>query len=241
LVPGNAHFAFPNSFHPDDEWAADILLKYARLMSQDVVLKDEVILKASNGSFVCMGSPVSNLMTRTILEYEYIDASKPQLGFKRNAAPMLTLPFEFELDAAKIKSLPKPRSTELIKEHKVPNWSLKTSNGLYFQPTTRSNDIDFMLVTRAPNLLEERGRYADFANTITMLSGTHGVGTAAVRLLFERPDILQQLEQVAATYEYWQALVTIEGMTREVHPISGTVRAIAKSLGSDIEYGQVTF
>jgi hypothetical protein len=102
-VPGRSHYAYPD-FHPDDKWASEVLLNLARKMAVHAEI-DPDTEKFGSESFVCLGSPVSNAMSRALLEYEYIDKEKPECGLRRSDTPIFRLPFEFELDKAEIKRL----------------------------------------------------------------------------------------------------------------------------------------
>jgi hypothetical protein len=95
------------------------------------------------------------------------------------------------------------------------------------------------LITRLPNIFEKNVAFSDFKNTVTILSGTHGVGTAATRLLFDREDLLSEINRRAKQYEFWQALITINGMRQKMHPVSKTLRQVAISLATNIEFEPV--
>ena len=224
--------------HPDDRWASDVLLSTARKMALNTEVDADTRLNGEQ-SYVCLGSPVSNALSRAFLEYTYIDPQKPQLGLRRSDSPLFKLPFEFELDQTRIRQLGKQEYHTSDRFRAVPNWSIKTAGGGYYIPETNSDDTDFLLITRLPNFLE-RAKFGDFKNTVTLFCGTHGTGTAALQLLFDREDLLREISERAENYECWQALLTINATKLGIHPVTGTERRIATSLATSVEFEPIS-
>jgi hypothetical protein len=230
IAGGRAHYRFPNEMHPDDQWACELVVGYAQRLAERHQFDSEAKIPSWEGSFVCAGSPVSNAFTRTFFEYVYIDETRPALGLRRLESPALNLPFQFELRTnvlgGLMTSLPHA-GTEPEKLRR--NWSIRHQNGHLFIPNVRDK-LDFLLISRIPNWIEQRVPHSDFKNNVTIIGGTHGVGTSSLGLLLDDLDLLKKILLKTSQYEYWQVLLTVDKMELGVHPHSNARRHIAKSI-----------
>lgn len=236
LVGGRAHHQYPNAMHPDDKWACETVVEYANQMAQQHLYDPNFSGTLEAGSFMCAGSPVSNAWARTFLEYNYVDRTRPNLGLKRYEGATVRLPFEFVLDRETINRVAKLTVHRTEKGRSVPNWSIRTRSGNVLTPNTKDRERDFLVISRIPNWKERRRpRFGHFKNTVTILGGTHGVGTSAVRLLLADNDLLGKILLTSAKFEYWQVLMTIDSMEVGEHPYTKTKRLIAKSINRVFE------
>ena len=230
IVGGRAHYQYPKTMHPDDRWACEVVGQYAEQLAAQHEIEAEAAKLSSDGSFICTGSPVSNAWSRAFLQYTYVDQSKPGHGLYRLPHPALDLPFEFELRPEVIRrsTNSKLHGPEAGKQEW--NWSIRDRSGHLFVPSTSGHTSDLLLVSRIPNWLELRRPHKEFNNSVTIFAGTHGVGTSSVRLLLGDHELLKNLLLKTSQYQYWQALFTIDGMQRDVHPHSKAKRLIATSI-----------
>jgi hypothetical protein len=239
LIGGRAHYQYGHAMHPDDRWACGTINDYANQLAAHRIIDPDLSDSSVEGSFVCMGSPVSNLRTRQFLEYEYIDIRRPELGLRRLPNPRLKLPFAFLLERKEINRTAKQATYKSEAARSVPNWSILTSGGHIISPNVQA-ECDLLLISRIPNWIEkEQGRHQNFGNTVTIFSGTHGVGTAAIRLVLSNRPLLERVLLAAANFEYWQVLMTVNAMSSEMHPVSKTRRFIATSLNDVFDCRQV--
>lgn len=242
LVGGTAHYRYPGRMHPDDLLAARVLQSYARAISLDCESLgtgswDTTADFWLNGSFVCTGSPVSNLKTRQVLQYRYVDEQKPELGLKRVDSPDFELPYEFILDQKTISAIGRNKHHQAEPGLRVLNWSIRGPDGMPLTPL--DDEEDLLLISRLPNMAEREERFRKYKNTVTIFSGTHGVGTAAIELLLADVKILDEMASKTRDCEFWQVLVRVNGMMRGFHRISHTERPIPTSLDPKIEVSRV--
>lgn len=236
LVGGRAHYQYPNEMHPDDKWACDTIGKYAEQLAEKYQYDPNYGDIASSGSFVCTGSPVSNAWSRLFLEYNYINRGNPAQGLTRIEKPRIDLPFAFELSQETIRHVAKQARHQTEIGRSVSNWSIRTRSGHVLSPDTKNRTSDFLLVTRIPNWREERSPHSDFKNTITIFGGTHGVGTAAVRLLLQDSKLLTKVIMKTSETEFWQLLLTIDSMDSDAHPHSKGKRLVGKTINPNFEF-----
>jgi hypothetical protein len=178
---------------------------------------------------------------RELVTLEYVDSNRPALGFVHAPNPIIVSPFELVLDPRTIRRVANRavHRSESVKE--VPNWSIRTSDGGYIVPDPHAQ-TDYLLVWRLPNWIESAPTASgDFNNVVTIFCGTHGVGTSAVRLLFDHLELLKRISYLVEKYKYWQALITINSLRLDTHPHSAQKRLVATSLSDRIEYGQLDF
>jgi hypothetical protein len=173
------------------------------------------------------------------LQYHYKSAEKPELGLLRAHNPRIQLPFEFVLDPSEIRRAAKRNfSHSPDGQQTSENWLLRKRNGQYLIPDTKNKLRDYLVVTRIPNW-RERARKTN-KNVVTILGGTHGVATNAVRLLLTDHELLQHIQFVASKYQYWQAVLEVDSMEYARHPYSHQrPRLTALSLSKKLEYGEV--
>ena len=88
---------------------------------------------------------------------------------------------------------------------------------------------DYLLITRLPNWHDLKLKHSQ-RGTVTIVGGTHGVGTSAVRHLFTDKVLLKKILLKTAQYDYWQVLLTATGLKRTNHPRSKKTRLVAESL-----------
>jgi hypothetical protein len=239
LVGGRSHYQYLNSMHPDDKWGCETIWHYAACLARTQEAAQRPEQMDAFGSFVCIGSPVSNAWTRLFLEYTYIDKRKPGAGLVRLPTTRLKLPFEFVLSREMIQRAAKRKAHRAEARRMEVNWSIRSRSGHILEPNTDDKETDLLLVSRIPNWIEREATRGAAPATITIFAGTHGVGTSAVRLLLADSDLLRRILLKAASVEYWQVLLTVKGMDYAKHPYSKRKRLVAQSLGRDFEFEPV--
>ncbi|HZQ14424.1 MAG TPA: hypothetical protein VFB31_16595 [Pseudolabrys sp.] len=235
---GYAHPQYPGRCHPDDRLAIESVVDCARGLCSEESDDLAALGFPDEGSFVCTGSPVSNDIIRHFLQYQYKDDAKPALGLTRVQNPIVKLPFEFVFDPVEIKRVAKGHAHHSPDGKMITtNWTIKASDG-YHVPNTENGSRDYLLITRIPNW-QETSRYGTTENVLTMIGGTHGVGTNSVRILLQDELLLTQINVINEKYQYWQALMEVNSMERARHPFSDTPRLMALSLSKKIQFDEV--
>lgn len=236
LAGGRAHYQYPNSMHPDDKWACETILQHAAGMANEIRYEPKQPQASPFGSFVCTGSPVSNAWTRYFLEYHPVNAARPELGFLQNDNARLQLPFRFVLSRDIIKRVAKHAWHQAGRWRRVPNWMIESRDGHFFIPNTEEQHNDLLLITKLPNWRERELSGAKlFDNDVLIFAGTHGVGTNAIRLLFDDIPLTEDLLLKTSRYDYWQVLLTVDKMELERHPYSTSNRLVSKSINRYFE------
>ena len=207
-----SHYKFPNTPHPDDKEAMATLERLGAEVATKLELVSEIVgPKDHGGNLICLGSPMSNFVSREIMGYGCI-SSDPSLGLTRLP---YSSPFEFRFEyifdsTYLMKEGVVTKRFVGNKEHGVPNWSIKDNekNAVLVPMTIGENLVsDFLLVSVLPNIFD-RKTY-DKGQKVIILGGTHGVGTKSIELLFKDRSILETIEKQVAGAPYWQALVAV--------------------------------
>jgi hypothetical protein len=240
IVGGHSHHAYRGKMHPDDQWACSNILDYARVAADASELKLPQPEKDCSGSYICVGSPVSNSWSRVFLEYDYIDARRPKLGFYRNERCRIKLPFQFALSQERINRIATHRIHEAERGRTETNWSIVGPGNHYLVPNTCELETDFLLITQIPNWIDLETSRTRKPGTITLFAGTHGVGTAALRHLFSDLSLLKKLLLRSAGANYWQALFVVRGMTRSNHPFSPKKRLVSEGLDTNFYFEKIS-
>jgi hypothetical protein len=234
FTPGTAHYLFPNKMHPDDVIASDVL---ARVGSMGIINLKEVDsfidLKNLNGTIVALGSPMSNILSRSILSYKYV-TDNPEDGIKRDRENnFFELPFEYAMDSKELsKSGTISKRMLMGKSHNVPNWSIwsEEQNKLYVPSVGNDGQLlsDYLLITVLPNIFSKESYESD--EKIIIFGGTHGVATKSVNLLFKDKSLLNNLKSKSNTAPYWQALVEIDRVAHDPKGGRATPFSLSKKI-----------
>jgi hypothetical protein len=230
MVSGRYHYLYPNTICPDDDFAAQVIFSAARGMARTIKYIEHPKVQLVRGSFVYIGGPMSNRSTSTLLQYRAIKNNDVKEGMERPVFPAMRLPLSFELN---------PRKLEKI-DSKYPVWSLRRATGHGYGEllSPENGKTDLLMITRVPNTAEKKVR-GEFRNTILFFSGTHGVGTAAIGLLFRNRKLLEGLDRKMRETEFWQAVFTVNSMRCGKHPFSDRDRWIPLSLSRDFIFEPV--
>jgi hypothetical protein len=210
FIPGTSHFLHIGKIHPDDKYACSVLEKagIAGISNLEIIhglyTPDDL-----DGNLVCLGSPMSNFLSKEILQYEANGLKEN--GLKRKKEKLLfDLPFEyvFDIDILTKNSMPTNRLVGQ-NEVKIPNWSLyDRANDKYLIPRVNENNNlqdDYLLITVLPNCLSKASYEKE--DKIIIFGGTHGVGTMAIDPLFKHKQLLTSLHEKTKNIKYWQALI----------------------------------
>ncbi|MGA3307278.1 MAG: hypothetical protein ABSD08_01515 [Xanthobacteraceae bacterium] len=226
LAGGRDHYLHPLRMHHDNEWACNETIRILQNLSPRLERDFEGDFNVS-GSFICCGSPTSNLRTAAFLEYEYVDVRNPRLGFHRKPNAHLDLPIQFELRTRLL------REKGLVADQGIdgdatPQWAVRVGDELL---PTKVGEHDFLLVSRLPNWIELRSNTnRSTSNIVTIFAGCHGAATGSLHLLFENGDLLDRLDALTTEHTFWQALVGIRHIKSLPHPITDDNRYIALAL-----------
>jgi hypothetical protein len=220
---GHDHYLYRGAMHPDNEVALNALMRVFHEMSQKIETDVNGDFGA-DGSFVCLGSPISNLRSAAFLGYRRIDPAKPELGLERVDDARIRLPISFEMNAEKLRKYGLVGKRGSVHNDPTPEWAIRIGDGDDLL-TTEVGKKDYLLVSRLPNLLEHSGTYlAESENVVTIFAGCHGAATGAVRRLFENGDLLGRLNDLSSRSKYWQALLKVDGFEPRLHPITKKTR-----------------
>lgn len=213
-APGFAHHRFINQIHPDDASAVDAFWKLGTSMTENLVLVNDYLeIDNLSGNFVCLGSPMSNAISRKILQYNYVSNSHEDGIQREKNNQLFDLRYEYLMDANLLLREGIKRSKRFIgsKEHRVPNWSIidKKRDELII-PDVKDEDLrsDYLLISVLPNLFNENSYEKN--QQIIIFGGTHGVGTNAIDILLRNKKILSKITSKVMKLPYWQALLKID-------------------------------
>ncbi len=97
FVPGQSHPSY-EGFHPDDEYIADVFDDLVKdTVENRVVYDTDGIPQNLRGTTLVSGSPVSNALSRHILQFEYVDVKDKSKGLIRNQNPVFETTYELIL------------------------------------------------------------------------------------------------------------------------------------------------
>jgi len=209
FTPGSSHYLFPGKMHPDDKEAAITLGK----VSSKGIEQLEFVSGFFNtpdlkGNFICLGSPMSNFLSRVIMQY-YTKEVDPSKGLIRENNPIFELEYDYIFDSDYLLSegLMSKRYVG-SKKHAVPNWSMRNiSQKELISPSIVGDNLstDYLLITVLPNIFDKEAY--EKGEKVTIFGGTHGVGTKSIELLFKSKKLLSDIKKQIGDTQYWQALV----------------------------------
>lgn len=212
FIPGISHYKLPNVPHPDDMEAMATLERLGAEVSTKFELVSEVVgPKDHKGNLICLGSPMSNYVSKEIMGYRKISTDS-STGLERiqDHSPF-EFRFEYIFDSAYL--MKEGAITKRFvgnKEHVVPNWSIKDNKtGRILVPNTVGQNLtsDFLLISVLPNIFDRKAY--DKRQKVVIFGGTHGVGTKSIEILFKDKTILKAIEQQLGEAPYWQSLITV--------------------------------
>jgi hypothetical protein len=226
-VSGRSHYLYNNTYCPDDELAKDIVREVGKQMAVDIHEVETARRIFFPGSNVFIGGPVSNKATALLLQYYPNDPTNLKAGMRRGGFPTIRLPYELQIDP----EVPPDPETGAV------SWLLRKADiggcrKEIFKP--KKDRYDYLMVARVPNILERR-RNGEFKNTVLLFGGTHGVGTAAVKLLFREEDILADLLKKTRGSEFWQAIFKVGIVKEGLHELN-RYRPLPVSLDPKFEF-----
>ena len=240
FIPGQSHPKY-QGFHPDDEYVADIfddLVKDA--VENRVVYDTERIPQNLRGTALVSGSPVSNALSRYVLQFDYIDTTDRNEGLLRAEDPVFETEYEFILAKNALNEM--GISEPIGKSGTTGNWSIvNRRTGDLYAAESRGGRLlsDFLLVTCLPNIFD-RESYEN-GEGVFLLAGAHGVGTKAVDLLLRDSSLLFKLRETVGKSMYWQALFQVDGVDHYHEDPKFGVRWHPSSLNQSFEFSTVTF
>lgn len=214
VAPGTDHFSDRSRRGyggPDDLDAAHFVEQFASRIGPKKVEAVGGLFSADslNGTYFLIGGPASNALTRLVLEYK---RSSSEGTLERVSEPIANLRFQFDCKSA----------TENIRiTHKSvePNWPvIDVQTGREFVPQTNDANFletDYLLITVMPNFMHRDAYKND--EKIVIFSGSHGVGTKAVQLLFQSRALLDQLDAELRGCQAWQAVLSVDKIDRRTN------------------------
>jgi hypothetical protein len=221
--PGSAHHLY-SGFHPNDKIAAATLEKVGLHGIDKIQIVDKFFNPNKlRGNFVTLGGPVSNFLSRAILDYKH-KSSDPKEGFIRNPNTFYDLPFAYLCDYEQL------RKTGTYSDYGVGGIILDIENNKHIVPKKDGHKLksDYLLISSLPNILSKSSYENE--DKIIVFGGTHGVGTTAIDTLFRDIDALQNLYQKIHNVKYWQAIIEVDEIIQQ----TGDQRAKAFSIRKDI-------
>lgn len=232
LAPGSNHFIYGSNFHPDDQLAFIQLNRSIAPMAQTIQIDHPEGLKSGlvDGQYVCLGSPMSNSRSRAYMQY-LPDNNESATEMKRSENPILELPFQFIFEKKRLEDI---KATFVSPKGNLRyNWAIEHKGvaGGLFIPRTDGLRVDYLLISKLPNWLESRPKLGGFYNSVCLLSGCHGAATVASSLLFDRLDLLAELERKTKDFSYWQALYEVSDIEMRMHPVLKEDRPMPGSAG----------
>ncbi len=213
FVPGISHYRYPNKPHPDDREAMASLGRLGAEIATKFELVNEVLApKNVQGNLICLGSPVSNYLSRVAMNYRYVTESDKSQGLVSDEKGRLFyLPYEFSLDAKELlKNGVSIRNLQGGRGDEIPNWSIRDcKTGEYLVSDIEGGNLlsDYLLITVLPNIYDPSA-YEKHQKLI-IIGGSHGVGTKAIDLVFKNRNVLLSLLRQKENAEYWQAIIKV--------------------------------
>jgi hypothetical protein len=214
FTPGSSHYLFSGQIPPDDRAAMATIDQICRTVTDRVEVVNGYFPSIDfRGTFVCTGSPVSNMLSRLVMQYQRTQ-HRSAYGFVREHEPVLDLRYEYILDPRYLQSA---AHKERVGRGRVLNWSIldQTENNVFWPQVDKNTFLrtDYLLITVIPNIIEresfERG------DKIIIFGGTHGPGTRAVDTLFRDESVLKHLLQKVGGIKCWQALLEVDQIFHE--------------------------
>lgn len=240
FVPGQSHPKYSH-FHPDDAFVATVFDELvADAVENRIVYDSKRIPQNLSGSALVSGSPVSNAMSRYLLQYEYVDNSDRNLGLLRTKNAVFETEFEFLLARNALDEM--GISEPIGKSGNTGNWSVVNKrSGEVYAAENRDGRLmsDFLLVTCLPNIFD-RESYEN-GESVFLLAGAHGVGTRATDVLLRDSSLLSKLKEKVGRSMYWQALFKIDGVDHYHRDPKLGVRWHPTALDQSFEFATVTF
>ncbi|MCK5613304.1 hypothetical protein KAR91_66145 [Candidatus Pacearchaeota archaeon] len=191
--------------HPDDVLAGSTLERVGIAGIEKLEIVDSLFpLESFTGNIVALGGPMSNYLSRQVLDYIPV-SNAPEDGFaKRNSKPFFELPYEYAYSHTK--------SYTKLKTERIDAGSVlhDLEHDTLLLPNTDSSGhltSDYLLITVLPNILSKKAY--DEGNKMIVFAGTHGVGTRAIELLFQDTSVLQTLVRKVHGVNYWQAVIEV--------------------------------
>lgn len=240
FIPGQSHPKY-EGFHPDDEYVADVFDDLVKDAVENRVVYDvEDLPQNLRGVALVSGSPVSNALSRYLLQYDYLDEAEPLEGLLRTEDPVFETKYEFLLAKTALHEL--GISEPVGRTGTSGNWSVvDKKSGEVFAAETKDGRInsDFLMVTCLPNIFHKESYKND--ECIYLLAGGHGVGTKAVDLLLRDSSLMSRLKERVGRSKYWQCLFQVEGVDHFHEDPKFGVRWHPSKLSSDFEFSTVSF
>lgn len=233
FIPGISHYKFPGLPHPDDKEAMATLERLGAEVSKNFDLVNEVIgPKNHEGNLICLGSPMSNYISKQIMSYRNVSENNMLDGLIRiqDKSPF-DLRFEYIFETAHLMKEGITRRYVGSKEHGVPNWSVRDNqtNDILIPKTIENNlSSDFLLISVLPNIFSQKA-YSNKQRVI-VIGGTHGVGTKSIELLFKNKTILETIVKKVGAAPYWQSLISISDTFND----QTTKRTVPRELSTEV-------
>lgn len=197
----------------------------------------EIRLRDLEGNILCLGHPISNELSRQIMGHH----GKSRLVREHVDGVDVKFPCTLDHDESK-----KAIASGIFRKGKngpVPVWHFRTPDGLLV-PEIRNGDLetDYLHIVSLPNFLSAEAYGHN--RRITIAFGSHGAGTRALAILFEREQKLMAdlLEKVKAKkIEAWHAILLVDRVSYQapvslgalpigIYPITGKFGRIAEIL-----------
>ncbi|MEY9470886.1 hypothetical protein ABH992_003285 [Bradyrhizobium yuanmingense] len=211
FIPGFAHHKFLGRLHPADIRTLMPIAKeyFGENQVHKIGTTSELIMSTNvDASLFCAGGPVSNQVSRMVLQYLPIDPSHPELGLRRIREPIFRTRYELACSAATLPLDARQRHSGVA--HEVPDWRiLDVSSGQELM--RKPGIVDHLLITVLPQVLDGRGY--EHGHKIVLLAGGHGVGTLASVKLIRDVLAVDKLRRLTGGLSYWEALVPVVGMS----------------------------
>lgn len=200
---GQSHEEHLGKIHPDDETASGCIRGFFDLTEK----RGDLSVDPDNNLY-CLGSPKSNLLSRSLMEYfEYPDGT-----MLRSSKPLLEHKVSYTFH-------PKDPQNPVAKRwignelctRALYSFNVKTEEGIRTFKTRADKkgwlENDFLIISRLPNLRNIRTIEED--KEIIVFGGLHGIGTKAIELLFNDPNLLELLKEARNKNAYYQSVFEV--------------------------------
>lgn len=207
------HFVSTYGFETEKFFHSSTFLTTQEILNQLTILSPShnhyildglVNISFVDDNIICIGSPVNDKIARLSFNYQ----SKDRYNFSRSKD---FLPFNYVNPLKDSNNLYRYIAGE---RHNIVNFSIEqqTNSGVktIYTPTFNENNFlktDYLLITKMPNIfLPNKDKH------ILIFGGIHGVGTEAIKLLFQSKDILEIIYKhtVDQGHHFFQSLIRID-------------------------------
>ena len=203
--------------HPDDFDALSSVLgsDMPKWDQVEVPTSDIELTSPLSDSFVLIGSPESETMTRLAFGYRKLPAERG-VEFVGSG---IELPFRWEEDARRVKAIHRKYvgGRGLVER---PNWPILDERGKQAKSIFPELDgrrflkTDLLLITKIPNYFTDEGFQS--RRSLISIGGAHGTATRAIGILLKNRRMMADLHREIRHYQGFQIICQVTDIRHDI-------------------------